>query len=156
MINPERINSFEQLSEVFRDVESALGNADFTQVIDEFQTVIAAREKNLYAGRHDSTNSPWNPLESLKRNEDGHNRPLFATGASRESLVSIDRPRNVRDVSRRDNLFGSEAENTVFRQLETLRNPDRNPVGLPDEAINQMTRTVADAAVNQLKQTRNS
>lgn len=139
------------IEDVFTGIESSISGMSFSDTLRDFQEILATDEAEVFSGQHDSSGSPWSPLEpsTIKRN--GHDRILFETGALMASLTEIGGSGNISDVFDRDFTFGTDIEYAIDLQEGTSRMPARPPVGLKEGSLDLLVNKIADATVDKLK-----
>ncbi len=144
----QTINS---IGELFAELETSLGAADYSEMFREFMPQLAEFEAGMFAGEYSSNLDAWAALKPSTVKKKGNDRILVNTGTLRESLVHLGGSGNIAEAGARSMLFGSEVEYATFHQSGTGKMPARPPIGICDETLDKICEQVAETTINQLK-----
>lgn len=145
------VDDIGELNSLFESIETAVQNADYTEVMEQGEQSLAEQHAGMFAGEYDSNLVDWKPLKESTIRRKKHDRILVETGALRESLVAVGGPSNVHETTRSGLVYGTGIDYAGYLQEGTSRMPARPPVGISDETLDKIVNQVADATVELLR-----
>lgn len=148
----EEIADVRFLGGIYVLMEEQFRNHDYSDVLNAFLPTLEETHKTHFDTQSDPAANPWPPLAPSTIRRKGHDTILYETGRLKASLAGKTED-SIRAVSERGQglLFGTSVEYAGFHQDGT-RLPRREHVGMVDETLQILVDSVADSAVDSLKE----
>ena len=138
------------LGGIFQELENDYNAADYRQAFEEFLPDLIADHRSNFDGRHDPNGDPFLPLSPYTVKKKGHDQPLVETNRLRASVLNLDHPDHLGEVTDRYLTFGTDVPYGIFHQ-EGRGVPQRAFVGMNEPLLENISNRVADRAVEELK-----
>lgn len=141
----QEINSFDELSGIFSDIEQQYSAATYQKELQASETVIAEMHQGFFDRQQDPFGTPWKDISAATKARKGHDRILIDTERLIGSLTEIGHPDHVGSVTDRELEFGTSVEYSPFQQEV------RPHVGMSEEGLDDVLDLISDAVVEKLK-----
>lgn len=136
-----------QLEGLYHDLESLVYNTDYSEVLSDFQHVIAEGEAESFSTETASNGEAWAPLAESTIRRKGHDQILFETGDLMESLIHVGGAGNISEVDSHGSIYGTSVPYAIFHDQGTSRIPARPPVGVSEDRVDQLAEMVAQRTI---------
>lgn len=156
MVQEFHIDDFDALENVVQGVVDQFGDIDYTPELEQQQEKLQRRHQSYFEGQTNPSGRAWPALSPRTIARKGHDTILFESGRLRDSLIA-DSADSIREVTREGSgnqhglAFGTTVPYSIFHQEPTTL-PQRQHVGLNEEATNALAEDIADATVRGLQE----
>ncbi len=127
------------------EAASMVEGIDFSHVFNDFRYDLANEKSVAFANQSTPAGQEWALLAKTTQRRKALAPILVRTGSLRASLIEVDGPDNIDEVSSRELVYGTAIDYATFHEIGTKFMPARPVIGMSTATLNQLETRVADA-----------